>query len=236
MTPPWKKSGRSFNADAQLLPNTTNAQPFNQMSAPQPNAATPQTSTAQPQQKKETKKKFDGQCHHCGIHGHKWVECRKRLREEAQAKPSSQTPQQPTQATRNPDNRQKYNSKLVCQICGKVGHTARDCYHRNTTTSAYKKVPCTKLSTEKNKQFRRDKTTTGSTTPMSSTTLPTTSLMKMEKWNNTMTCRPQKTSKATSSKSTKQKCAPKSKTTDYYSKTTNNSKLHGVAVPSFNLY
>ena len=45
---------------AQLLPNTTNAQPFNQMSAPQPNAATPQTSTAQPQQKKETKKSSTG--------------------------------------------------------------------------------------------------------------------------------------------------------------------------------
>ena len=35
---------------AQLIPNTTSAQPFNQISAPQPNAATPPTSTAQPQQ------------------------------------------------------------------------------------------------------------------------------------------------------------------------------------------
>ena len=32
---------------AQLLPNTVGAQPFNQMSAPQPNAATPQTSNTQ---------------------------------------------------------------------------------------------------------------------------------------------------------------------------------------------
>ena len=119
---------------AQLLPNTTNAQPFNQMSAPQPNAATPQASTAQPQQNRETKRKFDGQCRHCGIHRHRWVECRKQLREEAQAKPASQKQQQPTQATQNPDNRPKYNSKLVCQICGKVGYSARDCYHRNTTT------------------------------------------------------------------------------------------------------
>ena len=75
---------------AQLLPNTTNAQPFNEISAPQPNAATSQTSTAQPQQNRETKRTFDGQCRHCGIHGHKWAECRKRLREEAQAKPASQ--------------------------------------------------------------------------------------------------------------------------------------------------
>ena len=35
-------------------------------------------------------------------------------------------------------------------------HSAQDCYHRNTTTSAYKSVPCTKQSTEENKQFRRD--------------------------------------------------------------------------------
>ena len=141
---------------AQLLPNTTNAQPFNQISAPQPNAATPPTSTAQPQQNRETKRKFDGQCRHCGIHGHKWAECRKRLREVTQTKPGSQKPQQSTQPTQNPDNRPKYNSKLVCQICGKVGHSARDCYHRNTTTSAYRSVPYAEQSTEENRQFRRD--------------------------------------------------------------------------------
>ena len=141
---------------AQLLQNTTNAQPFNQIRAPQPNAATPPTSIVQPQQNRETKRKFDGQCRHCGIHGHKWVECKKRLREEAQAKPASQKPQQPTQATQNPDNRPKYNSKLVCQICGTVGHSARDCYHRNTTTSAYRSVPYTKQPTEENRQFRKD--------------------------------------------------------------------------------
>ena len=141
---------------AQLIPNTTSAQPFNQISAPQPNAATPPTSTAQPQQTRETKRKFDRQCRHCGIHGHKWAECRKRLREEAQAKTATQNTQQPNPATQNPDNRSKFNSKLVCQICGKVGHSARDCYHRNSTTSAYRSVPYTKQSTEENKQFRRD--------------------------------------------------------------------------------
>ena len=35
---------------AQLIPNTTSAQPFNQLSAPQPNVATPQTSNVQTQQ------------------------------------------------------------------------------------------------------------------------------------------------------------------------------------------
>ena len=141
---------------AQLIPITISAQPFNQISTPQPNAATPPASTAQPQQTRETKRKFDGQCRHCGIHGHKWAECRKRLREEAQAKTANQNTQQPNPATQNPDNRSKFNSKLVCQICGKVGHSTRDCYHRNSTTSAYRSVPYTKQSTEENKQFRRD--------------------------------------------------------------------------------
>ena len=40
---------------AQLIPNTTSAQPFNQIIAPQPNVAAPQTSNAQPQQNRKTK-------------------------------------------------------------------------------------------------------------------------------------------------------------------------------------
>ena len=141
---------------AQLIPNTTSAQPFNQISAPQPNVAAPQTCNAQPQQNRETKRKFDGQCRNCGIHGHKLAECRKRLREEAQVKPPCRTPQQPAQPTQTQEIRPKYQSKLVCQICGKVGHSARDCYCRNSTTSAYRSVPYPKQSTEKNRQFRRD--------------------------------------------------------------------------------
>ena len=139
---------------AQLIPNTT-PQPFNQISAPQHNAAEPQSSNSQPPQNRETKRKFDGQCRHCGITGHKWAECRKRLREEAQNK-NSHNQQQPAQPTNTQDVKPKYNPKLVCQICGKVGHSARDCYYRNTTTSAYRSVPYSKQSTEENKQFRRD--------------------------------------------------------------------------------
>ena len=139
---------------AQLIPNTT-PQPFNQISAPQHNAAEPQSSNSQPPQNRETKRKFDGQCRHCGITGHKWAECRKRLREEAQNK-NNHNQQQPAQPTNTQDVKPKYNPKLVCQICGKVGHSARDCYYRNTTTSAYRSVPYSKQSTEENKQFRRD--------------------------------------------------------------------------------
>ena len=84
---------------AQLIPSTT-AQPFNQISAPKPNVAVPQSSNSQPTENRETKRKFDGQCRHCGITGHKWVECRKRLREEAQNKTSTNNQQEPT--TTNP--------------------------------------------------------------------------------------------------------------------------------------
>ena len=102
----------------------------------------------------KTKSKFDGQCRHCNIHGHNWAESRKRLR-EARANPSNQNSQQPVQSNQTQENRPKYNPKLVCQNGGRVGHSARDCYYRNTATSAYRSVPYPKQSTEENKQFRR---------------------------------------------------------------------------------
>ena len=136
---------------AQLIPTTT-PQPFNQISAPPPNAAAPQSSNSQPPQNRETKRKFDGQCRHCAITGHKWAECRKRLREEAQNKATNNNqPNPPTPRTSSPNTTPNW-----CQICGKVGHSARDCYYRNTTTSAYRSIPYSKQSTKENKQFRRD--------------------------------------------------------------------------------
>ena len=56
----------------------------------------------------------------------------------------------------NSGDQAKIHSKLVCQICDKVGHSGRECYYRNTTTSAYRSVPYPKQSTEENRQFRRD--------------------------------------------------------------------------------
>ena len=140
---------------AQLLSTNSSAQPFNQMSAPQPPTTAPQNSQSQPQQNKETKRKFDGQCRHCGIHGHKWAECRKRLREENQSKPANSNSQPAAQPSQEQQPKPKYNSKLVCQICSKVGHSVRDCYYRNTGTSAYRSVPYRKQSTDENRQFIR---------------------------------------------------------------------------------
>ena len=174
---------------AQLIPNTTSAQPFNQISAPQPNVATPQTSNVQTQQPRDAKRKFDGQCRHCGIHGHKWVECRKRLREEAQTKPQGQNQQQPTQPAQTQEIKPRYNPKLVCQICGKVGHSARDCYYRNTGTSAYRSVPSLSNRPRKtdNLEGTSNRPTVESTTPMKCPTLPTMTSKMLRKQNDTMT-------------------------------------------------
>ena len=60
---------------AQLLRTNSSAQPFNQINAQQPPATAQQNSQSQPQQNRDTKRKFDSQCRHCGIHGHKWAEC-----------------------------------------------------------------------------------------------------------------------------------------------------------------
>ena len=187
---PWRKSGHLSNADVNTPSSyQMTAQPFNQTSAPQPNVAASQSSNSQPTQNRETKRKFDGQCRHCGITRHKWAECRKPLREEAQNKTTTHNQQQPAQPTNTQDVKPKYNPKLVCQICGKVGHSARDCYYRNTTTSAYRSVPYSKQSTEENKQFREilGRPTTGSTTRTNCPTPPTTKPTVLRKRRDTMT-------------------------------------------------
>ena len=142
---------------AQLLPQQAIPQPFNQIAATPPvqptekrprSHSTHDNNNAPPAQVQ--KKKFDGYCNHCGIYGHKWAECRKRLREQAQNPGMKQTNDETTKA------QPRYNAKLVCQICGKVGHSARDCHYRHAGASAYRNVPYNKQSTTENKQFRKD--------------------------------------------------------------------------------
>ena len=167
---------------AQLIPTTT-PQPFNQISAPPPNAAAPQSSNSQPPQNRETKRKFDGQCRHCAITGHKWAECRKRLREEAQNKATNNNqPNPPTPRTSSPNTTPNW-----CQICGKVGHSARDCYYRNTTTSAYRSIPYSKQRKTSSSAEISDKPTTGSTTRTNCPTPPTMKLTMSKKRRDTMT-------------------------------------------------
>ena len=82
------------------------------------------------------------------------------------------------------------------------------------------------LSSQQRRTNNSEKTsgrpTTEYTLSMNCPTRPTMKPTMLRKWNDTMTWRTQKTSKATSSKFTNQKCAPSSLPADYYSKTTNN--------------
>ena len=108
---------------------------------------------------KEVKHKFEGNCQYCNNVGHKWIERRKRLRDEASGT-YTKTQQRPQQTNNNGEQQQtdkpRYNSKLVCHICGKVGHSARDCRNRVPGASAYRNVPYEKQSTTENLEIRRD--------------------------------------------------------------------------------
>ena len=57
----------------QVLPATSNASPFNQIRQPQLTTLAPQNTNTQTQPNTEVKRKFEGQCCHYGIHGHKWA-------------------------------------------------------------------------------------------------------------------------------------------------------------------
>ena len=134
------------------------------------NAATPQASTAHPQQNRETKRKIDGQCRHCGIHGHKWVECRKRLREEAQAKPASQKQIQPPLAPRT----QTIDPNITQSSCIKFAERW-DTLPETVTTGTRPRqltkvfrIPNSQRKKINNSEGTLDKTTTESTQPMRS--------------------------------------------------------------------
>ena len=147
-----------------IAPGTSAMQPLNQAFNYQPkqqnaqpdyhNNTVDKTNTA-----KEIKRRFEGNCRFCNILGLKWVDCRTRLSDEANGI-NTKTQQRPQQANNNGQQQQidkpRYNSKLVSQICGKVGHSARDCRNRVSGASAYLIVPYEKQSTTENREFHRD--------------------------------------------------------------------------------
>ena len=149
---------------AQLLPNNAGMQPLNNIqnypAKQQTNQQTTSTSNnaAKPNAKKEVKRKFEGNCRYCNIVGHKWIDCRKRLRDESNGihTKTYQRPQQDSNNQQPQTDKTRYNPKLVCQICGKVGHSARDCRECVPGASAYQNVPYQKQSTTENREFRRD--------------------------------------------------------------------------------
>ena len=80
---------------AQLIPTTPSAQPFNHVSETSAEAPARQSTRDQPQQSRDVRQKFVGQCPDCDIQGHKWAKCKKCLREQNQtksAKPNQQLP------------------------------------------------------------------------------------------------------------------------------------------------
>ena len=142
---------------AQLLPNQQLLQPFNQAIQTQDVPTKPVVQKQNTNERPPIKKKFDGNCRYCAIYGHKWAECRKRLREEAAGNNNSQAQKKPEQQNNShAETQTKYNAKLVCQICGYTGHSAKACRYRIPQTSAYGSVPYNRQTTTENRDFRRD--------------------------------------------------------------------------------
>ena len=111
---------------AQLLPNQQLLQPFNQDVQTQEAPSKPGTKKQIEADTPQAKKKFDGTCQYCAIYGNKWAECRKRQRDAAAGHNNSQAhktsePQTNAQSESQP----KFNAKLVCQLCGYTGHSAK---------------------------------------------------------------------------------------------------------------
>ena len=119
--------------------------------------ANAETRNSRPQQdnREKPRGKFNGYCDYCGIWGHKKAECRKKIRDEKyiDQHPNSDRQRRDDRRDDSRDNRNnnrddsrdrrrddsndkpKYNQKLVCQICGYTGHSAKKCYQRTKGAS-----------------------------------------------------------------------------------------------------
>ena len=97
---------------AQLIPITSCLQPLNQaynyQERQQANQPASTNNSGNPTTTKEVKRKFEGNCRYSNIVGHKWIECRSRLRDEANGtytKPNNVHNKQTTTANSiNPTN------------------------------------------------------------------------------------------------------------------------------------
>ena len=131
----------------------TPIQQFNAVTSSNPTTSTttkPATPTTQPE-----RKRFEGQCFYCGKTGHWKTECCARQRDEANGIKKEDAI--PRKKPADPD-KPKYNPKLVCQICGYTGHSARDCRRRvpKESSRAYGKIPYATSPQDDNKTRRQD--------------------------------------------------------------------------------
>ena len=139
----------------QYTAHQTPVKPFNAVTSSLPtNSATTKparTTTTQPTERK----RFEEQCFYCGKTGHRKTECRARQRDEATGIKKEDAI--PMKKTADPD-KPKYNPKLVCQIYGYTGHSARDCRRRvpKESISAYGKIPYATNPQDDNKARRQD--------------------------------------------------------------------------------
>ena len=143
---------RKYQYQNVLQQTTSTYQPFNQMSDNTTKREFTRSDQAQP--KTETKR-FEGKCFYCGKQGHRKQECRGRQRDEANGttKPDAIQP-----AKRQEEDKPKYNPKLVCQICGYTGHSARDCRKRipKQSSTPYGQLPYKRTDDQENKERRRE--------------------------------------------------------------------------------
>ena len=127
-------------------------QPFNQMSDNNPKRDFTRSDQSQP---KPDIKRFDGKCFYCGKQGHRIQECRGRQRDEANGinKPDTIQP-----IKRQDEDEPKYNPKLVCQICGYTGNSARDCRKRipKQTSTPHGQLTYQRTDEQENKEPRRE--------------------------------------------------------------------------------
>ena len=143
---------RMYQYQQYAAPPTT-IQPFNAVISSVPtNKATTKPATTATTQPTE-RKRFEGQCFYCGKTGHR--KTKRRARQEANGIKKENAI--PMKKAADPD-KLKYNPKLVCQICGYTGHSARDCRRRvpKESSSAYGKIPYATNSQDDNKARRQD--------------------------------------------------------------------------------
>ena len=144
---------------AQLLPGTSGMQPQNQVfnyhtkhqnAQPVPNhKVADKTNTT-----KEAKRTFEGNCRHSNFLGHKWIDCRKHLRDEANGI-NTKTQQRPQQENNNGQQQQsdkpRYNSKPILR----KSRTFCERLQKPSTGSfslAYRNAPYEKQCTTENQK------------------------------------------------------------------------------------
>ena len=104
--------------------------------------------TPQTQNPRETKR-FEGKCFNCDKLGQRQAECRQIARDAENGTLRTRERQE------NKDERRQYKRKLVCQICGYTGHSAKYCSQRQRNASPYRQMPYEKQTPDEKRNQRK---------------------------------------------------------------------------------